>query len=248
MDQQDVFALALGLSGTPWKVVEIRFDGDLKRLNIEVDFPPGSRFPHPGSGEACAVYDSERRCWRHLNFFQFECYMHAHVPQVDGGPGAGVKRVEVPWARPHSGFTLFLESMVLLPSRSGMTVAEAAHTVGEYPQRVWTVLLHHVAEAHGRIVLREVRVVSVDEVCRAQGQNCLTIFSEPGREGRPTRVLLAVEGRHRRSLRDFADHLRRRRLSPATDPDHLLGHEPGLHQGDRGGERALCWSSSTSTW
>jgi transposase len=214
MDQKDVFALALGLTGTPWRVVGVRFDPELKRLNIDVDFPPGSRFPHPETGQPGPVYDSEPRSWRHLNCFQFECYVHAHVPRVEGGPGKGVKRVEVPWARPHSGFTLFMESMVLLLARSGMTVAEAARTVGEYPQRVWTVLLHHVAEAHGRMDLGEVRVVRVDEVCRARGQNYLTLVSEPRREGRPSRVLLAVEGRDSKTLRDFADHLRRRGLAP----------------------------------
>ena len=214
MDQKDVFALALGLAGTPWTVVEVRFDPELKRLNIEVDFPPGSRFPHPESGQDCAVYDSEPRSWRHMNFFQFECYVNAHVPRVDGGPGPGVKRVAVPWARPHSGFSLFMESMMLLMARSGMTVAETARTVGEYPQRVWTVLLHHVAQAHGRMDLGQVRVISVDEVCRARGQNYLTIISEPKQDGRPTRVLLAVEGRDSRTLRDFADHLRRRGLAP----------------------------------
>jgi hypothetical protein len=61
MDQKDVFALALGLAGTPWKVVEERFDPELKRLNIEVDFPPGSRFPHPDTGQPSPVYDSEPR-------------------------------------------------------------------------------------------------------------------------------------------------------------------------------------------
>ena len=40
VDQKDVFALALGLAGTPWTVVEVRFDQELKRLDIEVDFPP----------------------------------------------------------------------------------------------------------------------------------------------------------------------------------------------------------------
>ncbi len=30
-----------------------------------------------------------------MNFFQFECYVNAHVPRVDGGPGTGVKRVAV---------------------------------------------------------------------------------------------------------------------------------------------------------
>lgn len=215
MDQKDVFALALGLTGTPWRVVEVRFDPELKRLNIDVDFPPGSRFPHPETGQPCPVYDSEPRSWRHLNFFQFECYVHAHVPRVDGGSGGGgVKRVAVPWARPQSGFSLLLESLVLLLARSGMTVAEVARSVGEYPQRIWTVLLRHVAEAHGRMELAGVRVISVDEVCRARGQNYLTIVSEPRQEGRPSRVLLAVEGRDSRTLGKFAGHLRRRGLTP----------------------------------
>ncbi len=61
MDPNGVFALALGLGGTPWTVVEVRFDPELKRLNFEVDFPPGSRFPHPERGQDCAVYDSEPR-------------------------------------------------------------------------------------------------------------------------------------------------------------------------------------------
>ena len=214
MDQKDVFGVALNLTGTPWKVVDVRFDKELKRLDIDVDFPPGSRFPHPETGQLCAVYDSEPRSWRHMNFFQFECYVNAHVPRVDGGPGSGVKRVAVPWSRPQSGFTLLMESMMLVLAQSGMTVAEAARTLGEYPQRVWTVLLHHVARAHERLELGSVRVVSVDEVCRARGQNYLTIISEPKQDGRPTRVLLAVEGRDSRTLRDFADHLRRRGLMP----------------------------------
>lgn len=214
MDQKDVFGVALGLAGTPWKVVGVRFDPELKRLDLDLDFPPGSRFPHPETGQAAPVYDTEPRSWRHLNFFQFECYVNAHVPRVDGGPGSGVKRVAVPWARPQSGFSLLLESLLLVLARSGMTVAEAARVVGEYPQRVWSVLLHHVARAHERMELKAVRVVSVDEVCRARGQNYLTIISEPKQDGRPTRVLLAVAGRDSGTLRDFADHLRRRGLAP----------------------------------
>jgi transposase len=75
-----------------------------------------------------------------------------------------------------------------------MTVAEAARVIGEHPQRVWNVLLHHVERAHGRMGLEKVRGVSVDEVRRKRGHNSLTIVSEPMQDGRPTRVLLAVEG------------------------------------------------------
>ena len=206
--------MALGLAGTPWKVVDVRFDKELKRLNIDLDYPPGSRFPHPETGQLAPVYDSEERSWRHLNFFQFECYVNAHVPRVDGGSGAGVHRVAVPWAKAQSGFTLLLESMILLLAQSGMTAAEVARVIGEYPQRIWRVLLDHVACAHERMNLEAVQVISVDEVCRTRGQNYLTIFSEPRQDGRPTRVLLAVEGRDSKALRKFANHLRRRGLAP----------------------------------
>lgn len=125
MDQKDVFALALGLAGTPWKVVDIRFDTERKRLDIDLDFPPRSTFPHPDGGEPCSVYDTEQRSWRHLNFFQFECFVNAFVPRVDGGPGRGVKRVAVPWTRPQSGFTLFMEAMIVLLAQSGIVTDSA---------------------------------------------------------------------------------------------------------------------------
>ena len=49
-DPKDVFALALSWGGTPWTVVEVRFDPEPKGLNIEVDFSPASLFSDPESG------------------------------------------------------------------------------------------------------------------------------------------------------------------------------------------------------
>lgn len=214
MKSQDIFAMALGLAETPWKVTSVDLDTEKNQLNIHLDFPDGSRFPHPDTGEMCAVYDSERRSWRHMNFFQYECHVHARVPRVDGGPGAGVKRVTIPWARPHSGFTLLMESMILLMIRSGMTIREAARVVGVYPQRIWGVVLHHVQKAHEKMDLGSVRVVSVDEVCRKRGQNYLTILSEARTPETPSRVLLVLEGRDSSTLAQFKDHLRHRGVPP----------------------------------
>lgn len=214
VDQTEVFALALGLTGTPWKVTDVRFDRDLKRLDIDLDFTPGCRFPHPESSVPSPVYDTEQRSWRHLNFFQFECYVNAHVPRVDGGPGHGIKRVLVPWARPQSGFTLLMESLMMVLAQTGMTAADVAKATGEYPQRIWNVILHHVAKAHEATGLADVRVISVDEVCRTRGQKYLTIVSEPKQDGRPTRVLLALEGRDSKTLKQFRDHLQRRGVDP----------------------------------
>ena len=178
MNEKQVFGMALGMEGTPWYVSEVGFDKDQRRLDIELDFPPGSRFIHPSTGQAAPVYDTERKTWRHLNFFQFECYVHAFVPRVDGGPSGGIKRVEVPWARPQSGFTLFMESLMVLCAQTGMTVAELSRVVGEYPQRLWRVLEHHVGEAHQRMILDKVKILSIDEVSRRRGHNYLTVISE----------------------------------------------------------------------
>lgn len=136
MNEKHVFGLALGLEGTPWKVSQIRFDPEARRLDIDLDSPPGSRFPHPVSGQPAPIHDTQQRTWRRLNFFQFECDVHAWVPRVDGGAeGGGVKQVSVPWARAQSGFTLLMESLIVLCARTGMTVAEVGRRIGEYAQR-----------------------------------------------------------------------------------------------------------------
>lgn len=195
MNQKDVFGLALGLEGTPWQVIDIRFDREQRRLDLDLDFSPGTRFAHPQTGQPCAVYDTQQRTWRHLNFFQFECYVHAFVPRVEGGGDAGVKQVPVPWARAQSGFTLLMEAMVVLCAQTGMTVAEVGRMMGEWPQRFWTVLHHHVGEAHAQLNVQEVRVLSVDEVAKRRGHDYITVLSEPGSKGQPSRVLFVTEGK-----------------------------------------------------
>jgi transposase len=94
----------------PWTVSRSDFDPEAHRLDVEIDFAPGSRFACPTCGAAdCSAYDTERMTWRHLNFFQHEAYLHARVPRVRCDK-CGIKTVNVPWARPGSGFTLLFEA------------------------------------------------------------------------------------------------------------------------------------------
>ena len=55
---------ALGLA-PPWTVSRSDFDPEAHRLDIEIDFAPGSRFACPTCGAAdCPAYDTERMTWR----------------------------------------------------------------------------------------------------------------------------------------------------------------------------------------
>jgi len=97
--------LALGLA-LPWQVKACTFDADRRRLDIEIDFARGGRFPCPACGKPdCPVHDTARQEWRHLDFFQHQAFLHARTPRISC-PDCGVKQIVVPWARPGSGFTL----------------------------------------------------------------------------------------------------------------------------------------------
>ena len=82
MRDTNLLQLALGLT-QPWTVTRGDFDPEAHRLDIEIDFAPGSRFPCPSCGAAdCPAYDTERKTWRHLNFFQHQAYLNARVPRI----------------------------------------------------------------------------------------------------------------------------------------------------------------------
>jgi len=104
MKDLDLFQIALGLD-EKWFVVKSEFDPKAKRLDIYLDFKPGEVFPCPECGLESKVHDTDEKTWRHLNFFQHEAYIHARVPRVRC-PKHGVKLIEIPWARKHSGFTI----------------------------------------------------------------------------------------------------------------------------------------------
>ena len=115
MDSKDIFAMALNLS-SPWEITKMELtkpDG-LKRgqLDIYIDFVAGSQFVDD-KGNFCGVYDTEERKWQHLNFFEHNCFLHARVPRIKQKDGK-VKTVQVPWARPGSGFTLLFEAFAML--------------------------------------------------------------------------------------------------------------------------------------
>ena len=142
-------AAALGLSA-PWKVTDDSFSVEEKRLDITIDFEPGSTFCCPECGaEGGKVHDTQERTWRHLNFFQHETYLHARVPRVECPAGCGTKTVEVPWSRSRSGVTALFDMLIMIMARE-MPVAAVAALVGEHDTRIWRVLHHHVAEARAQ--------------------------------------------------------------------------------------------------
>jgi transposase len=201
MKDIELFRLAMGLT-PPWQVMQCAFDKEQGRLDISIDFARGGTFPCPECGRvACKAYDTEERTWRHLNFFQYATYLHARVPRVQCET-CGIKVVNVPWARPGSGFTLLFEALIMTLAAQ-MPVQALARIVKEHDTRLWRVLAHYVAAARAKADFSAVTQVGVDETASRRGQNYVSLFVDLER----SQVLFATEGKDAATVGAFKEDL-----------------------------------------
>lgn len=225
MNENKLFCLALGLA-SPWEVKSLEFSGEKKRLDITLDFAKGSRFPCPVCGKPCGVHDTEKRTWRHLNFFQHETYLHARQPRVDC-PEHKVKTVEVPWARAGAGFTLLFEALVMVLARNGMTATAIGRMVGEHDTLIWRILDHYVEEARSQVDLSGVSQVGLDETSRSKGHKYVTVFMDLEQR----RIVFATEGKGAETLASFKTDLEEHGGCAETVREFSLDMSPAFQSG-----------------
>jgi len=217
--------MALGLT-PPWTVTGSDFDPEAGRIDIEIDFPAGSRFACPTCGAAdCPAYDTERKTWRHLNFFQHQAYLNARVPRVRC-ENCGIKTVSVPWARPDSGFTLLFEAMVMTMVPA-MPVKAVARMVDEHDTRLWRVVHHYVDAARARLDASGVTRIAVDETAAQRGHNYITLCVDIDQ----ARVLFATEGKDANTIAAFADDLAAHRGDPEAIAEVCIDMSPAFIKG-----------------
>ena len=204
MDQNDLFAMALGL-GTPWKVVRSGFeqaDTESKFLYVDLEVEAGAKMPCPVCGELSPLYDHEVKRWRHLNFWQHPTYLSARVPRIRC-PQHQVKQVTVPWARPESGFTLMFEAFVMALARE-MPVAAIADLVAEHDTRLWRIVRHYVAQAHAEQDWSAVTTVAIDETATRKGHRYATVAVQIDEQHeRSARLLFMTPERSAASVGEF---------------------------------------------
>jgi transposase len=208
MDQNELFALGLGLT-SPWKVVRSGLEdagGQTKILSVDIDFPNGEKFPCPECGKPSAVYDSEIKQWRHMNFWQHATYLSARVPRVQC-PEHQVRQVPVPWARAGSGFTLMFEALIMALVKE-MAVSAVGALVGEHDTRIWRVVRHYVNEAHRAQDWGGVKAVAIDETATRRGHRYATVVVELDLEkDREARLLFMTPERTAQSVGEFVEAL-----------------------------------------
>jgi transposase len=202
-----LFEAALGISA-PWYVAGADFDAQARTLTIRVAFAKGSRFAVADTAGEHPVHDTVSKRYRHLNFFQHECFLEVRVPRVQLPDGA-VRQIEPPWAGKLSGFTLLFEALVLMLCQQ-MTFAAAARLVGESRHRVATICERYVELALAQADFSSVRELAIDETSRARGHDYITLAADAVER----RVVAVAEGRSIETVEALAGELAARGCMP----------------------------------
>lgn len=78
---ESLFTSALGLQA-PWSVKKVELDTSRRRIDFQLSCD-AKRLPCPQCNTPeQGVHDRLDREWRHLDFFQFEAWLHAGVRRV----------------------------------------------------------------------------------------------------------------------------------------------------------------------
>ena len=199
-NQYRIFEAALDIQ-PPWEIKEVRLDRERRRLDIILDFQRGALFSCSDCHKSLTAYDTRIREWRHLDFFQYETHIYAPLPRTDC-PVCGVKTVEVPWASPQSGFTLFFEAWAMDLGQT-MTIKAASNRLRISDDCLWRLLKRVVTKAMSKQDLSGVYAIAVDETSWQKGHKYVSFVFDY----QTKKLIFGVEGKGHEVLEKFAQYL-----------------------------------------
>ena len=201
---EQLFKMALGIED-PWYVNSVDFDEKLEILTIKLDFKKGSKFfyedKEAGISGKFGAYDTVIKRWRHLNFFQHECFLEARVPRIETGKGKP-RLIETPWAGKLNGFTLLFEALILKFAQC-MTPNQLKKIIGVSNHKIWSIIDKYVSEMREKQDLSEVEEIGIDETSARKRHDYITLFVDTKKKA----VVHIEEGKGSETVRGFAERL-----------------------------------------
>lgn len=204
VETTELFQKAIGLT-SPWYVSHVDFNAESKKLDIYVDFEKGAKFTYEekdGDGTIIiagkyGAYDTTKKTWRHLNFFEHECYLHCRVPRLN--INGKIKTYTPPFAGLSQGFTLLFEAL-LLQLCKGMTIAEVGRLTKESDHKIWEMLDRYIQSGRDLSDYTAVQKVGMDETAIARGHKYITLFVDL----EESKVLYVTQGKDSETVKRFA--------------------------------------------
>jgi len=223
--EQELFGIALGIE-EPVYINEVVFDAAAGELHIHMDFRRGGRFSCSECGTAgLPVHDTVDKVWRHLNFFQYKCYIHLRTPRTKC-PKCGERLWLPPWGRKQSGFTMLFEAFIMALAKE-MPISRIAEIVGEQDTRIWRIVRGHVNRAYERKTFATVVKAGTDETSSRKGHNYVTVFADMDSGD----VLFATEGKDSGTVKAFAEEMPKHGAVPEQIKEVTIDMSPAFISG-----------------
>lgn len=192
-----IFQQALHIND-PWFIKSIDFNEDKKRLDIQIDFKKGAKFKTEiDSEKSYTAYDTVVKKWRHLNFFEHECYLHARVPRIKNDEGK-ISLLTPPWSGVVNGFTILFEALIVQLAHA-MPVHNVAKLTGVSDYKIWSLLDIYVAKAKEHENFSRVTAIGIDETSVAKGHDYISLFVDLNSK----RVMHISDGKSNDTVVDF---------------------------------------------
>ena len=209
MNKESIFEAALAMN-SPWYIDIIEFDDEEKRLDMFINFERGSQFEsknpeYPGEFKA---YDTKQKQWRHLNFFEHECYLHCRVPRIKPTENK-IELISPPWEGRCPGFTLLFEALAL-ELATHMPVLAVSKVIGETDDKIWRMLNKYVDVARTHEDFSKVVNTGMDETSRAKGHDYISLFVDLDKR----RTIFVTEGKDHSTVDRFANDLKEHNGNP----------------------------------
>jgi len=225
---KELFEVALNVV-EPWFIKDVKFDVEKKRLDIHIDFHKGSEFYYESKEDNIRgkfkAYDTQEKEWRHLNFFEHECYLHARVPRVEITEGKP-RLIRPPWAGLNNGFTMLFEALVLQLA-SHMPVHTVSQIIKESDYKIWSLLERYVNKSLASNDYSQLNAVGMDETSKRKGHDYITLFVDLNKK----KTIFITEGKDQKTVKAFVEDLKSHKGNPETIKDVSCDMSPAFIRG-----------------
>ena len=175
----------------PWVLTKIDLHPKNKVIDVFIDFKKGSTFSCMQCDELCSVHDSSFRRIRHLDIFEFQCYLNIRMPRIKCKEH-GIKTIRsTKLFRDGSHYTFLLENKIMRLCAQ-MSMSAISKEINEPDCNLWRVFKYYTSKGIDETIdLETTSRIAVDETATKRGHNYVTIFTDIDSGD----VILVEEGR-----------------------------------------------------
>lgn len=176
---------------SPWVLKKIDVQHHTQVIDVYIDYERGSKFECPDCGEFCKVHDGSVKRIRHLDLFDYRCYLNIKVPRISCKKD-GVKVVcSNPWDRGGNHYSLKFEALIMRLYKE-MSASAISRELGEPDNNLWRIFNYWVNKnVIEQFDLKEIKRVCVDETAIKRGHNYISIFTDLDTD----KVIFVTKGR-----------------------------------------------------